>query len=72
MKEPGARTSTSVCVKLSLEEIEAFNAFCAAKGWSRTYVIRRYIRKAVPPEGLSEAASLFRRLQKALPELEAP
>jgi hypothetical protein len=69
MKSSGDRASSNVTVSLSPAEIDVLNAYCAAKGLSRTGVFRRLIRRLTVKD-LSPEASLFRRLQAALPPLE--
>lgn len=63
----GDRVRVSMIVPIA--DAEAFEAYVAAKGWSRARVLRSLVRKlsisALTPEALE-----FRRLQKLLPELE--
>ena len=69
MKSSGDRASSNITVALSPAEIDVLNAYCASKGWSRTYVIRRVIRLLKNDE-LGTAALEFRTLKAALPPLE--
>jgi hypothetical protein len=70
MKTSGERASSNVTVSLSPAEIDVLNAYCAYKGWGRTELFRRLIRRLPQPKELSPEAAAFRRLQDALPKLE--
>lgn len=69
MKKAADRASSNITVAMPADELDVLNAYCAAKGWSRTYVLRRLIR-LLSIKDLSPEASLFRRLQAELPALE--